>query len=54
MKKYSDIIDYQKVDFCSKSIGLYALKNYEDLKTLDLNVVSPVYLDNFMLKKIND
>ena len=51
LEKYNDIIDYQKVDFCSKSIGLYALKNYEDLKTLDLNVVSPVYLDNFMLKK---
>tara|TARA_Y100001958_G_C21188599_1_gene517229 strand:+ start:540 stop:1139 length:600 start_codon:yes stop_codon:yes gene_type:complete len=51
LEKYSDIIDYQKVDFCSKSIGLYAFKNYEDLKTLDLNVVSPVYLDNFMLKK---
>ena len=51
LEKYNDIIDYQKVDFRSKSIGLYALKNYEDLKTLDLNVVSPVYLDNFMLKK---
>ena len=51
LEKYNDIIDYQKVDFCSKSIGLYAFKNYEDLKTLDLNVVSPVYLDNFMLKK---
>ena len=51
LKKYRDIIDYQKVDFCSNSIGIYALKNYKDLKTFDLNVVSPVYLDNFMLKK---
>ena len=51
LEKYKDIIDYQIVDFSSKSIGLYALKNYEDLKTLDLNVISPVYLDNFMIKK---
>ena len=51
LEKYNDIIDFQTVDFSSKSIGLYALKNYEDLKTLDLNVISPVYLDNFMIKK---
>lgn len=51
LEKYKDIINYQQIDFCSKSIGLYASKNYKELNTLDLNVVSPIYLDNFIFKK---
>ena len=51
LKKYKDIINYQQIDFCSKSIGLYAFKNYKELNTLDLNIISPIYLDNFISKK---
>ena len=51
LEKYKDIINYQQIDFCSKSKGLYAFKNYKELNTLDLNVVSPIYLDNFTFKK---
>ena len=51
LDKYKDIINYQQINFCSKSIGLYAFKNYKELNTLDLNVVSPIYLDNFIFKK---
>ena len=48
LEKYKDIINYQQIDFCSKSIGLYAFKNYKELNTLDLNIISPIYLDNFI------
>ena len=51
LEKYKDIINYQQIDFCSKSIGLYAFKNYKELNTLDLNIISPIYLDNFISKK---
>jgi len=51
LEKYRDIINYQQIDFCSKSIGLFAFQNYKELNTLDLNVVSPIYLDNFVSKK---
>ena len=51
LEKYRDIINYKQIDFCSKSIGLYAFQNYKELNTSDLNVVSPIYLDNFISKK---
>ena len=51
LEKYRDIINYQQIDFCSKSIGLYAFQNFKELNTSDLNAVSPIYLDNFTFKK---
>jgi len=51
LNRFKEVIDYTKVGFSSKLIGLYSIENYTQLVSKDLNAVSPIYLDNYFIKK---
>ena len=51
LDKYKDIINYNEINFSSRLLGIYSIKNYNLLHTKDMSSITPVYLDKFTVDK---